>query len=261
MNERPKAGSNTAEAETFRGQFLKRLDRLAKKGRTVALWWRDDDAVAPTPALERMTLIAEKYRVPLVLAVIPEGASEALARYVADHPLLVPTQHGWAHADHADREAGQKAAEFGANRPAEESLADLKRGVARMGELFGERFVPVLTPPWNRISEDVIARRSGVGLAGLSLFGPNEDGPPLVNTHVDVIAWKKDRKFIGRARAYYLLVEELDRRLKGSTEPLGLLTHHLVHDRATWVFLDELLAEIAHHPGIVWPEPRQMFGV
>ena len=57
------------------------------------------------------------------------------------------------------------------------------------------------------------------------------------------------------------IVEELDRRLKGSTEPLGLLTHHLVHDRATWVFLDELLAEIAHHPGIVWPEPRQMFGV
>ncbi len=261
MTEPPKTGSKAAEAETFRSQFLKRLDQFAAQGRTVSFWWRDDDAVAPTPALERMTLIAERYRVPLVLAVIPHDATEALARYVAQHPLLVPTQHGWAHADHADRDAGQKAAEFGANRPAGESLADLQRGFKRMRTLFGDHFVPVLTPPWNRISDEVIARRGEAGLTGLSLFGPNADGPPLVNTHVDVIAWKKDRKFIGRARAYYLLVEELDRRLKGSAEPLGLLTHHLVHDRETWAFLEELLTDLVDHPSVEWPEPRALFGL
>ena len=261
MSQDIRFGSRAAEAETFRDQFVKRLERVAETGNRVAFWWRDDDAVAPTPALERLVLVAERNGVPLVLAVIPRDASHQLARYVGEHPCLVPVQHGWAHRDHARREAGEKAAEFGPNRPVGDSLDDLRRGAERMRELFGERFLEVLTPPWNRVAEEVAARRGEAGLAGLSLFGASDCGPPVVNTHLDLIAWKGGRRFIGRARAYYLLVEELDRRLAGSSEPVGLLTHHLAHDAGCWAFLDELLPLLRGHPGVRWPRPRALFGI
>ena len=47
-----------------------------RSGRPVALWWRDDDAVADTPALRRLLEIAT---VPLALAVIPARLEPSLA--------------------------------------------------------------------------------------------------------------------------------------------------------------------------------------
>ena len=45
------------------------FDRWADQGLTATLWWRDDDAIAPTPALDRLLDAAGP--VPLTLAVIP----------------------------------------------------------------------------------------------------------------------------------------------------------------------------------------------
>ena len=33
-------------------------------------------------------------------------------------------------------------------------------------------------------------------------------------------------------------------------EPLGILTHHLDHDEATWSFLERLLGRVGAHPAI-----------
>jgi len=48
-------------------------------GREVALWWRDDDVIEPTPELARLTGISQRYDIPLSLAVIPANMSETLA--------------------------------------------------------------------------------------------------------------------------------------------------------------------------------------
>ena len=47
------------------------LDRWNAAGRRLALWLRDDDAVAPSPALDRLSRLAEDFGAPVLLAVIP----------------------------------------------------------------------------------------------------------------------------------------------------------------------------------------------
>ncbi|HUA50624.1 MAG TPA: hypothetical protein VMB81_00595, partial [Candidatus Sulfotelmatobacter sp.] len=54
----------------------------AAAGRTATLWWRDDDAVAPSAALDRLLTLGAG-RAPVALAVVPEPAGEPLARRLA----------------------------------------------------------------------------------------------------------------------------------------------------------------------------------
>ena len=46
-----------------------------------------------------------------------------------------------------------------------------------------------------------------------------------------------------------LSLSELERRLAGDPEPIGIMTHHLVHEEASWDFLDELFGLTARAPG------------
>ena len=77
------------------------LDRWVEAGRSVQLWLRDDDAVAPSPALSRLSDLAERFEAPVLLAVIPMLAEPALAAALARMPLLQPCQHGVRHQNHA----------------------------------------------------------------------------------------------------------------------------------------------------------------
>jgi len=45
-----------------------------------------------------------------------------------------------------------------------------------------------------------------------------------------------------------------------SIEPIGLLTHHLVHDAAVWRLLEALLDRLAGHPALDWPAVAAMIG-
>ena len=100
-------------------------------------------------------------------------------------------QHGWAHAKNSSE--GEKASEFGESRPLEASLADLQRGYDRLAPLAGNLFLPVLTPPWNRIGGKARSARLSVGLTGLSVFGSSESEPHVCNTHFDIIAWRTQK--------------------------------------------------------------------
>ena len=70
------------------------LDRWSEAGRQIRLWLRDDDAVAPTPALDRLSALGERFALPVLLAVIPAQAEPALAEALRDRPSLLPCQHG-----------------------------------------------------------------------------------------------------------------------------------------------------------------------
>ncbi|MHA1570570.1 MAG: hypothetical protein ACTSWM_02015, partial [Alphaproteobacteria bacterium] len=95
------------------------LDHWAALGRTVTLWWRDDDAAVPTPELTRLLALQARHNVPLALAVIPHDATDELARQLdrqatLTHPPAV-LQHGYAHQNHAP--ADEKSMELGSHRP------------------------------------------------------------------------------------------------------------------------------------------------
>src|SRR5690606_2061069 len=74
------------------------LARWRDEGLILPVWWRDDDAVAPTPALERLLELAGRFQAPLHLAVIPEPATSELAERLRTASAFVLT-HGWRHAN------------------------------------------------------------------------------------------------------------------------------------------------------------------
>lgn len=241
------------------------LDAWAAAGRRATLWWRDDDAEAPSPALDRLLALARRHRVPLALAVVPAGAGEALAERLAAAPEAVALSHGLDHRNLAP--AGARKSEFGPDRPVAELLADAATGWNRLKLLLGAAALPVFVPPWNRMAPALVPRLGDAGLKGLSAFGPRlaaEPAPELVqsNCHVDLIDWRGTRGFVGEAAALGSLVAHLAARREGrvdAEEPSGIMSHHLRHDPAAWRFLERVLDETTRHESIHWLSAREVF--
>ena len=242
------------------------LDAWTAAGRRATLWWRDDDAVEPGPALARLLGLASERDLPLALAVIPARASEALAEALgatAARPTLL--QHGYAHRNHAP--VTEKKAELDAQRPANLVLEQLVRGQGRMTALFGSGWAPILVPPWNRIAEPLVPALAGLGFVGLSTHGPRPAAVPSpglvqVNVHLDIMHWPTPRGFLGEAEALEILVGQLRARRLGTAdaeEPTGLLSHHPAHDEATWRFLAALLDRLAGHPAARFLDAGEAF--
>ncbi|MGO6943019.1 polysaccharide deacetylase (plasmid) [Rhizobium leguminosarum] len=236
------------------------LDRWQAAGRVARFWLRDDDAVEPTPALETLMTLAGQSEVPLTLALIPGLTGEALAARLAEEAAVAVAVHGWSHTNHAGPEA--KKQELGGDRPADVVLGELGEGFRLLERLHPARFLPVLVPPWNRIDAALIPALPALGFAALSVYGrAKQDGPmPLLNAHVDIIDWHGTRGGRSEADLVAELVAELRHRFAGSDEPVGVLTHHLVHDAAAWDFLSALFAVTGRHPGVRWSPASELLG-
>ncbi|TCA27828.1 polysaccharide deacetylase [Rhizobium leguminosarum bv. viciae] len=228
------------------------LDRWQAAGRVARFWLRDDDAVEPTLALEMLMALAGENEVPLMLAVIPGLTGEALAVRLGEEADVAVAVHGWSHKNHAGLKA--KKQELGGERPTEVVLSELREGFLLLQRLHPARFLPVLVPPWNRIDAALIPALPGLGFAALSVYGrAKQGGPmPLLNTHVDIIDWHGTRGGRSEAELVAELVAELRDRFAGGDEPVGVLTHHLVHDAAAWDFLSALFAVTGGHPAVRW---------
>lgn len=217
-----------------------RRDNLA-----LPIWWRDDDAITHTPALDRLTLLSENLGVPVHLAVIPKHADQTLVSACHGQANLIPMVHGWAHENHAPQE--QKKAEFGHERP--NIMQEAQSALARMRGLFDADFIDVFVPPWNRVTPALTARLSQIGYGGLSTFTPRMNrfaapGLVQVNTHVDPINWHGGGGLVAPDRQVATLISLLKDRRQGRSdmqEPLGFLTHHLVHDPDIWNFTHDCL--------------------
>ena len=240
------------------------LDRWAQEGRIATLWWRDDDAAAPSRHLDDLLALAGK--VSVALAVIPGLADQALAarlgRPAASQARVL--QHGWRHVDHA---SGGKKSEFPASRSPEKVADDLAQGRARLSALFGSRALAVLAPPWNRFEDAFLPLLAAGGIRALSRVNPRPTAWPApglfaANVHVDLVAWRGDRGFVGKAAALGGIAGHLRARRCGGAErdePTGILTHHLVQDEATDAFLARLLRLTLDHPAARWLNAGEVF--
>lgn len=220
------------------------LDRARDAGRRVDVWLRDDDCVAVTPALDRLASLCGGAGLPILLAVIPEPAEDALASWIAAHPEVTPCQHGFRHANHAP--PGERARELG-GRPVPAILDDLARGRAKLGTLFGDALSDILVPPWNRIDAELIPHLGDAGYAALSCFAPTPTASPILrlDSDLDIVDWRGGR--VGRP------LDDLARKIAGIVERgdrLGILTHHLAHDDAAWNALEAMLGGLAGHPAV-----------
>jgi predicted deacetylase len=233
------------------------LARWRDAGRAADFWWRDDDATARTPALRRLADLARDSGVPLALAAIPAAAEEAA---LAGFDCVV--MHGCDHRNRAGR--GAKKTEFPDEESHDEAIARLSAARERLSRLAPGRFVAALVPPWNRLTQGLVARLPAAGVRGLSRYGARARGAGAlveVNTHVDIIDWQGTRGFIGEERALGLALRHFAARREGRAdprEPTGVLTHHAVHDEATWRFLARLFETTRRH-GAQWADPVGLF--
>jgi hypothetical protein len=243
------------------------LDAWRASGRRATLWCRDDDASRDSPALQQLLGMAAAMQVPIALAAIPAELEASLVDAVAASDKATVIQHGYAHRNHAP--PGARKSELGAHRAVTAIVDDLRHGRAVLARGFGERFAAVLVPPWNRIAPEIVQHLPDAGFRGLSTFGPRAAVSPVpgltqCNTHVDLIAWRTGRVFVGVDHAIGRLVEHLAARREGradASEPSGILTHHLDLDDAGWRFLIDLMARTREHEAVDWLDARVVFGV
>lgn len=239
------------------GGLVAELDRWEEAGLLARLWWRDDDAVAPTVALDRLLTIAGD-ATPLALAVIPADAAAALAVALECFPQVAVLHHGWCHENHA---ATGKKSEYPAERHPVDVADELDEGRQRLRLLFGPRALPVFVPPWNRFADRFVPLLGEAGFKAMSRMAPHADaaarktmhGVAAIDVDLDVVAWHADRGFIGETVALGALRAALRaRRTAGDAAAIGLLTHHLVMDSATEDFLYRLGDVVAAHPAVRW---------
>jgi len=216
------------------GALEDEIRRRQDAGRPVEFWWRDDDASALSVPLERLLGLSRTHALPVALAVIPQNARPDLFGRLHEHVTVL--QHGTDHRNRAA--AGEKKTEYPGAEPATAALARISEGLKKLSGVSG--FIPVLAPPWNRVRKDLLDKLPGIGIRGISAYGAQarrEPAPGLrqVNTHVDIVAWRAGRRFVGEEQALAQAIKWL-----ATDEPVGWLTHHAVHDEAAWDFLERL---------------------
>lgn len=227
-------------------------------GRTAWFWWRDDDAAGAAPALMRLLDLQRQTGAPLTLAVIPDGATDELAKALSGAADIAAAQHGFSHRNFAP--AGSKKSEFPPDRPAEDCLDALAAGRRKLAALLGERLLPLLVPPWNRFADGLLPALPGLGFSAISTFRIAASywaapGLARLNTHLDPVDWHgRGDAAAGAAACLETALDLLAGLRTGRLPPqaLGLLSHHLRHDSAGWDFLGAFLARTAKHPAVRW---------
>ena len=217
------------------------------------LWWRDDDAIASTPALERLIDLAGRFDAPLMLASIPRDTTAALAERVLQEPRVTVAPHGWCHANHAP--PPEKKAEFGAHRAHDVMATEASDGLSIIRSMFGAQAVAVFVPPWNRMDDAFVGPLKQAGYEAISGYGHrgiSADPLPRFDAHIDPIDWRGTRSAVE--------ANSLIRHVAGMIEdghPIGLMTHHLVHDAAIWELTEALVERLTARGG-TWVDIRSL---
>ena len=228
-----------------------RLDAALDKAETPSFWWRDDDAIADTPALHRLLDMAESIAAPLVLAVIPGNLTDGLAQAIEGRDVTTAV-HGWTHTNHAPE--SEKKAEFRNHRPEAVLMDEARRGLGILDDAFGVQSLPLFIPPWNRVAIDLPLAQCG--FSGISIYGQREVSCErnLVrfDSHLDPIDWRGSRSAVPLQR----IIDEIA-DLLASDAPIGLMTHHLVHDDAIWTLCETLVTRL-NQRGVQWISARDL---
>ncbi|RUM98943.1 polysaccharide deacetylase [Pseudaminobacter arsenicus] len=227
------------------------LNRWNHAGRTATFWLRDDDAVEPTAQLDRLLRLTGTFAIPTVLAVIPACTDEALADRLITEPHISVAVHGWSHENHAP--ADEKKQELGPHRLRQIILTELATALARMQQLHGQRLIPMLVPPWNRIDSGLLPDLGALGFETLSVYGPATPSPiRMLNSTIDLMDWHGTSGCHDHSLLVHGIVVQLQQAFEDGGDGVGLLTHHLVHDERAWTFLERLFETTLRHAACKW---------
>ena len=218
------------------------IDRSCQRSENpVTVFFRVDDAGAAIGRLIRLLDLFAEFRMPLALSVVPAWITAAWWKRLQPAVDRTPElwcwhQHGWGHVNH---EPAGKKSEFGPARTAAGIRSDLKRGRKRLAEIFGDAFVPIFTPPWNRCDGRTLhlLRESGYLAVSRSrdALPPSPEGLPDLSVHIDL----HTRKGRDPKADLCLLIQEMEAAFAGGC--CGIMVHHTRMNRAAFSFLEALL--------------------
>ncbi|WP_337267157.1 polysaccharide deacetylase family protein [Oryzifoliimicrobium ureilyticus] len=241
------------------------LDRALEDSQVVDLWLRDDDAIEASPALDRLLAETRDRNIPLTLAVIPASASSYLFERLKEEDHVEIAIHGWSHENHAPTH--EKKQELGAHRPVAVTLSELQKGndrlrlLAQKSDFPRSKILTMLVPPWNRIADEVLLAIEGEPFTAVSLYGRARELGALkqLNTHIDIVDWHHGKKAVPAGDLVQRFVEKLKRRRETKDrEPIGILTHHLVHDEDAWNFLHLFFEATGAHASVRWRSASEL---
>jgi peptidoglycan/xylan/chitin deacetylase (PgdA/CDA1 family) len=219
-------------------------------GRRATVFFRADDIAIPSCRQDRLLQLFLRHQVPLCAAVVPTWITPARWQEIctlvgSHHHLFAWHQHGWNHRNH--QQVGKKQ-EFGTGLTAAAKERTIAAGRARLTAILGDHFLPVFTPPWNRVDSDTleVLRRQGYG--AISRYRddrlPSLPGLPDFPANVDLHTRKEASGALGRQG----LLDELEQALSSGT--VGLMIHHQRMNEAAFEILERLLVRFKAEPGL-----------
>jgi hypothetical protein len=250
-------------------EVRRELDVWSEQRLTARFWVRDDDATETSAPLAQLHALTNRFDITIGLAVIPGTMHQSLPDYLnGDAPNFRPMCHGWKHINHGP---STRPAEFGRERPLTQLLQDA--AVARKAFVRHFRTTqPIFVPPFNRISNSLTRRLPNLGFAAVSAIPnrlskkmldlratmgwipklnlPRLVATPRIDTHIDLIDWRAQTAVENEVIARALVRQLRGRRMAEPDAPIGLLTHHLVHDGPIWRLCDELLDTLRSHDAV-----------
>lgn len=227
------------------------LDRFQETGRTVSVFFRNDDVDEEVESLRVLLDLFLSAQTPLNLEITPGLMTEDAAALLRDrksrHPelpdLIELNQHGWRHVNH---EWHGRKCEFGPSRSFDQQFTDIAAGARILEDAFGEGFSRVFTPPWNRCTAETVDALKRLNFRALSRLdrgdSPNAElgeGVPEISVTLDLFRWRGG----ARMKTPRELGAELIAQLT-SFGTVGVMLHHKVMDQAAFEWLAMLLAEL-----------------
>ena len=223
-------------------QLTEAIDQ-ASRNNSLQVFWRADDIGAGGWAFQALCRLFRHHGLPLAMSVVPAWLSDLRRKQLfesapREESLWSWHQHGWRHVNW--QRSGKKS-EFGEERPFEKQWRDIWRGRQKMLDIFGDRLVPVFTPPWNRLSLSTTRILQELDFKGVSTAGPLPRGakPPLTLKNLRVQIDLHTRKGKDGAADFQALLDELA-SLGGRKEPCGIMIHHQRMTRFAFEFLHQL---------------------
>lgn len=222
------------------------LDANLDKG-ALRVFCRADDVGLGGAAFRRMTESFARRNLPLAMAVVPSWLPLGRARLRGEidpaDPLWALHQHGFAHRNRA---VEGKKSEFGPDLPGREKARRLRHGRDALIRVFGDAFVPLFTPPWNRCDGETLNILAELGFTGVSRWQGAMPPAPAALRELPVNLDLHIRKEPDPDSQLAGLLAEL--RSAISLGYLGVMLHHQRQTAHSLVFLDRLLDRLARSP-------------
>jgi hypothetical protein len=228
-----------------------RIAEILDRHPVATIFFRADDVAIPSAKQNHLLELFARHDTPLCAAIVPawfnQSRWDTICRHVhGKHHLFAWHQHGWNHHNH--QPAGEKKQEFGPAATLLQKRQNIVRGRDKLVAIVGEHFLPVFTPPWNRLDQDTLHILKELGFRAISRYRgaklPSLPGLPDLAANVDL----HTRKEVSADAGWQALLSEFDQAL--ATGLAGLMIHHQRMNAAAFAFLVALLPSIRNRPGI-----------